>query len=69
MVEKSNMNLAVTYLLLFTPIRAQMLLLASVITAILNCPNLNLLGIVPDAEMPLAIFSPFAHHRHLCHPC
>lgn len=35
-VEKSSMNLAVTYLLLFTLIRAQLLLLALVIAAILQ---------------------------------
>jgi len=34
-VEKNSMNLAVTYLLLFTLIRAQMLLLALAVAAIL----------------------------------
>lgn len=32
----------------------------------LNCPKSSLLSIVPDAEMPLAGFSPFAHP---CPPC
>lgn len=70
-VEKSSMNSAVTCLLLFTLIRGKCFFLALVIVAILNCscPKLSLLSIVPDAEMPLATFSPFAYHHHLCLPC